>query len=62
MKLTINEKCGESQTEYVIDGDYEEVLAIITELGFCNDTLQTTINNCIQQVILQESKPGGLLS
>lgn len=35
MHINIKETLGESSSEYDITGDYEEVLVLVTELGFC---------------------------
>ena len=45
MKLTINEKVGDRQTDLHIEGDYEEVLALISEIGYCNNVIKGTIQD-----------------
>ena len=46
MHLTIKESIGETVLEFDMSGDYEEVLALTSELGYCKDsTVKTDVNN-----------------
>ena len=46
MHLTIKETVGKTTLEFDMSGDYEEVLALTSELGYCNDNVvKTDVNN-----------------
>ena len=48
MHLTIEEVVGDRAISFDIDGNYEEVLALTAELGYCADDSKTPdTNNCI---------------
>lgn len=49
MKLIIEKSSKDEKVVFSAEGDYEEVLALVTELGFCKDANSTTSNviiNC----------------
>lgn len=37
MKLKIEGTVGDNKVVYDMEGDYEEILALVTELGFCKE-------------------------
>lgn len=39
MNLAIKETVGETTLEFNMSGDYEEVLALVTEIGYCEDVV-----------------------
>ena len=48
MHLTIKETVAETTLEFDMSGDYEEVLALTSELWYCADDSKTPdTNNCI---------------
>lgn len=61
MNLTIKETVGETTLEFNMSGDYEEVLALVTELGYCADSFQDCLDESVRCVIAEERRPGGLL-
>lgn len=49
MKLKIERSAGECWESFDMESDYEEVLALVTELGFCKDidsNKQNVVINC----------------
>ncbi len=44
MNVTIKTVVGASSQEYVITGDCEEVLALVSELGFLKPTQQVVLD------------------
>ena len=74
MKLKIERTVGEIWESFDMEGDYEEILALVTELGFCDKTppiynyhtTNSTVDPKMKQKIEDSMKPpyfvGGILN
>ena len=73
MHLTIETVVGDSAISFDIDGDYDDVLALTTELGFCkkppvvynyviNNTADKELTKKIASAIKPHLNVGGMLS
>ena len=60
MKLKIERTVGETWESFDIDGDYDDVLALTTELGCCKESVPQSQK--IEQVLADALSVGQLLS
>lgn len=56
MKLKIECSVGECWESFDMEGDYEEVSALVTELGFCNNAANSYQTNVIDNPVVYKEQ------